>query len=162
MAWIYQGKEFTENMIGNSYGFVYCITNTLTRQKYIGRKYFHSKITKKPLKGRVNKRHFLKESDWKDYWSSSKIVHGQIEKYGKENFKREIISLHINKQETNYHELVLQIQLDVLNSVDENGNRIYLNENILSKFYPSKKEDITNKRLETRKLYETYQYKKII
>ena len=41
--WIYEGRPFTSDDIGDYYGFVYCITNTTTGQKYIGRKYFVQK-----------------------------------------------------------------------------------------------------------------------
>ena len=48
--WIYEGRPFTSDDIGDYYGFVYCITNTTTGQKYIGRKYFVQK--RKPKGGR--------------------------------------------------------------------------------------------------------------
>ena len=41
--WIYEGRPFTSDDIGDYYGFVYCITNTSTGRKYIGRKYFVQK-----------------------------------------------------------------------------------------------------------------------
>jgi hypothetical protein len=137
--WLYNKQEFTSEMIGDSYGFVYLITCTITGQKYIGRKFFWSKKTLQPLKGKKNKRHKLIESDWKDYWSSSKYVHELIEQYGKENFIREIISIHPNKQETNYRELCEQIIRNVLDSRTENGEKIYLNENIERRYFPSER-----------------------
>ena len=48
--WIYEGRPFTSDDIGDYYGFVYCITNTSTGQKYIGRKYFVQK--RKPKGGK--------------------------------------------------------------------------------------------------------------
>ena len=41
--WIYEGRPFTSDDIGDYYGFVYCITSTVTGRKYIGRKYFVQK-----------------------------------------------------------------------------------------------------------------------
>ena len=41
--WIYEGRPFTSDDIGDYYGFIYCITNTSTGRKYIGRKYFVQK-----------------------------------------------------------------------------------------------------------------------
>ena len=35
LNWIYKDNDFTEDMIGENYGFVYCITNTTTGKKYI-------------------------------------------------------------------------------------------------------------------------------
>jgi hypothetical protein len=136
--WLYQGDIFNEHMIGENYGFVYVITNLINGKKYIGRKYFWSKRTLPPLKGKTRKRHVKKPSGWQDYWSSSKIVWAEIEKHGKENFKREILSLHPDKRETNYGEIAEQVMCNVLEARNEEGDRIYYNENILSKFYPSK------------------------
>ena len=139
MTWIYQGKPFEDDMIGENYGFVYNITCTVTGQRYIGRKYFWSRRTLPPLKGKTRKRHTKYPSNWKEYWSSSKIVAREIEKYGYEKFTREIISLHPDKRETNYHEIALQFHLNVLEARNENGERIYLNENIVQRFFPSQK-----------------------
>lgn len=139
LMWIYNGSEFTSEMIGDHYGFVYAITCLPTDQKYIGKKFFWSKRTLPPLKGKTRKRHIKKESDWKEYRSSSKIVHALIDTHGVDNFSFEILSLHPNKAETNYAELRYQIILDVLDSRMENGERKYLNENIERRYYPSEK-----------------------
>ena len=61
--WIYEGRPFTSDDIGDYYGFIYCITNTSTGRKYIGRKYFVQK--RKPKGG---KRRVTSESDWKRYF----------------------------------------------------------------------------------------------
>ena len=64
--WIYEGRPFTSDDIGDYYGFIYCITNISTGRKYIGRKYFVQK--RKPKGG---KRRVTSESDWKRYYGSS-------------------------------------------------------------------------------------------
>lgn len=152
--WLYNGTEFNPSYDEiDQYGFVYQITCNVTGQKYIGKKFFHSKFTRPPLKGKTRKRHCKKESDWRDYWGSSKYLHAEIEKYGEKNFTREIISLHPNKAETNYHELKLQIILDVLESRDENGERIYLNENIERRYYPSGRPEISGERINLQEQY---------
>lgn len=137
--WIYKGSEFTSEDIEDHYAFVYEITCIPTGQKYIGKKFFYSKRTLPPLKGKKRRRIEYKESNWKDYWSSSKYVHKLIKEYGEENFTREIISLHPDKREANYAELAEQVIRNVLEARDEAGVRIYLNENIERVFYPSKK-----------------------
>jgi len=147
MEWLYRNVPVTSEDLIGSYGFVYIITNMLTGKMYIGKKFLFSKRTLKPLKGKTRKRPLVLESDWKDYWSSSPALLTEIESSGKENFKREIISLHPNKQETNYHELRLQIMLDVL------GDDRFANENILSKFYKTNKSDIKSHRED---LYDRY------
>lgn len=153
--WLFEGKEFTEDMIGDAYGFVYIITNTINGKKYIGRKYFWSKRTLPPLKGKTRKRHVTKSSDWQNYWSSSKIIKSEIEEYGISFFTREIVTLHPNKTETNMMEIQLQFMLDVLEERDELGNRIYYNENINTKFYPSKNEyTIAHRKQNYKMIYE--------
>jgi len=139
MSWIYKNKEFNSDDIDENYGFVYIITNLINGKKYIGKKFFWSRRRLPPLKGKTRKRIVIKESDWKTYYGSSKNVKADIEKYGKENFKREIVSIHPDKRETNYHELTLQIFLNVLDEVDEKGERIFYNENIDRIYYPTKK-----------------------
>ena len=64
--WLYEGKPFTSDDIGDFFGYVYLITNKTTGKKYIGRKYFVQ--NRKPKGG---KRRVTKESDWKKYYGSS-------------------------------------------------------------------------------------------
>ncbi len=139
--WIYNDVPYTSDDVteNESYGFVYIIINNITGQKYIGKKFFWSKRRLPPLKGKTRKRIVVKESDWKKYWGSSKILKAEYAKYGQENFSREILSIHPDKRETNFAELSLQIHLNVLDSVDEDGLRLYYNENIDRIYYPSKK-----------------------
>jgi hypothetical protein len=136
--WLYQGKEFTSEMIGDNYSFVYLITNNINGKMYIGKKVFKSKRTLPPLAGKKRRRIVIKESDWQRYWSSSKIVAEEIKVHGKENFTREIISIHPDKREANYAELAEQVIRNVLEARDESGERIYYNENIDRIYYPSK------------------------
>ena len=49
--WQYDNKDFTENDIGDNYGFVYVITHLNTGRMYIGKKFFYSMKTK-VLKGK--------------------------------------------------------------------------------------------------------------
>ena len=95
-------------------GFVYLITNLLNGKKYVGKKSFWNYKTLKPLKGKRRKRHVKKESNWRDYWGSSKQLLADIEKYGEENFKREILSLHRNKWDLAYYEAKYQFDNEVL------------------------------------------------
>lgn len=155
--WIYKDKPFEYNIDeikeNGWYGFVYIITDTTNNKKYIGKKFFFAKKTLPPLKGRKNKRHRLDESNWRDYWGSSKILHKEIEEKGEDKFIREIISLHPNKTECNYHEMRLQFLLDVLESRDDNNERVFYNENINCKFYPSKKPDTIEHRKQIKDEY---------
>lgn len=88
----------------NAIGFVYMITNTITGKKYIGKKLLQNRKKRKPLKGRVNARRYMIESDWKSYMGSSPLLHSDIEKYGKDKFKFEILSFQPSKLLLAYHE----------------------------------------------------------
>jgi hypothetical protein len=64
--------------------------------------------------GFKRKRKVIKETDWKEYWGSSKRLLEDIEKHGKHNFKREIICLCDTRGQTNYMEAKIQFEEDVL------------------------------------------------
>ena len=68
LNWKYKEQEFTEEMIGDNYGFVYLITNTVNGRKYIGKKFFYSSKTKQ-VKGK--KKRYKVFSDWQTYYGSS-------------------------------------------------------------------------------------------
>jgi hypothetical protein len=112
--WWFGGQPFTAEMIGDHVGFVYLIENIETGKKYIGKKFFKSLKTKKPLKGRVNKRRTKVASDWEDYYGSNKELKADVEKYGKDKFKRDILKLCKSKGTTNYYEMLHQIENRVL------------------------------------------------
>ncbi len=88
----------------NAIGFVYLITNTLTNKKYVGKKLLQNKKKRKPLKGRVNARRYLVESDWKDYTGSSPKLNEDIISVGKDNFSFQILSFQPSKLLLAYHE----------------------------------------------------------
>lgn len=129
--WLFNGKPFTSEMIGDSYGFVYCITNKLNNKKYIGRKYFYSSRKKK------GKRRQYKESDWKSYWSSCDELKKDIELYGKDNFIREILTIHATKGDCNFYENCLLFKNDVLEefSTEDESMKKFYNNNIMNRYY---------------------------
>lgn len=96
------------------FGFVYKITLP-SGYWYIGSKQFNSKKKLKPLKGRVNARRKIVESDWKEYTSSSNIINDYISKKGKEKIIFEIICLtRGGKFELKYCEMKHQVLKDCL------------------------------------------------
>ena len=123
-AWLYEGKPFTSDDIGDFFGFVYRITNLQSGRQYIGRKYFYQK--RKPT---GSKRRVTSESDWKRYYGSSAELKQDVKEYGRDNFRREIISLHTTKGWVNYEE-TRQLFLNNVLSEDEN----YYNSNILGRY----------------------------
>jgi hypothetical protein len=119
------------------HGFVYLITNELTGQKYIGRKRMTQRLTRPPLKGRKNRRHYVKESNWRKYTGSCKQLNEDIKERGIQYFKFEILSFHCNQTELNYHEMAHQFLRNVLQARNENGDKMYYNDNIAQQFYSS-------------------------
>jgi hypothetical protein len=131
--WYYRehANFFTEEDVGDNYGFVYCITNRATGKKYIGKKFFWSKRTLPPLKGKTRKRKKIVMSDWQDYYGSNEELKMLVEKNGKDVYHREILRLCKTKGECSYYEAKLQFENDVLLS-DE-----YYNEFIGCKIHAS-------------------------
>lgn len=110
MEWTYQGLPFEEIPEG-VLGFVYCITNTLTGRKYIGKKGTTS-AAYKTVKGKRKK--LRKESNWKEYYGSCEELLKDIETLGKEHFSREVSRICFSKGETSFWEAKLQFEADVL------------------------------------------------
>ena len=102
------------NFEKDAFGFIYEITNTVTNKKYIGKKQCISKFKRRPLKGKKNKRVELKESDWKEYTSSSTELNDDLKKYGKEKFVFKILKFCYSKWELAYFEISEQIANRVL------------------------------------------------
>ena len=127
--WYYKGTTFTSDDIGDFFGYVYLITNKTTGKKYIGRKYFVQK--RKPKGG---KRRVTSESDWKKYYGSSPELKSDISRYGKENFSREILSLHETLGKVNYEETKQLFLNDVLMESLDDGTPMYYNSNILGRY----------------------------
>jgi len=145
--WIYLGKPFESSDIGDYYGFVYKITNTIDSTSYIGKKFFWSMLKQKNATRRKKQ-----ESNWKNYWSSSDILKELVHEFGVNIFTREIISLHSTPGQVNYNEIKVQFQLDVLESLKEDGSRSFYNQNIASRYFvPKSLEHLHNKSEETRK-----------
>lgn len=132
-TWIYENKEVQEIPEG-CFGFVYLITNKITGRKYIGKKQFNSYRSKK-VKDKKRRKRYILESDWKDYWGSCEELLEDIKELGEDNFSREILRLCKTKRDLTYSEVELQIKADVLTALDEKGNRLYYNSNIMSRWF---------------------------
>ena len=115
MTWTYKNKTITDIPEG-IIGFVYLITNITNNRKYIGKKLTQFKRSKKPLKGRTNKRRYTVESDWKDYYGSSDELTADVELLGKDKIKREIMFWCSSKSELSYIEAREQFTHKVLES----------------------------------------------
>ena len=127
--WTYLDRPFTGDDVRDFFGFVYLITNKSNKRQYIGRKYFWAFRTP------VGKKRKVKiESDWKKYYGSCPELKEDVKKYGKENFSREILSLHKTKGTCNYEETKQLFLNNVLSESLDNGAPAYYNSNILGRY----------------------------
>jgi len=111
LNWKYNGKDFTEDLVGNNYGFVYQITNLTNGRKYIGKKFFYSAKTKQ-VKGKKKK--YKASSNWQTYYGSSDNLTKDVLQLGYESFNREILHLCLTKGECGYLEAKEQFRNNVL------------------------------------------------
>jgi len=129
MTWLYRSQEVIE-LPEDCIGFVYLIVNTISGRKYIGKKLAtFSKTTYKTIKLKNGKKKRKKikgkvESDWRNYYGSSKELTHDIEKLGKENFTREILYYCKSKAECSYIEAKLQFEYKVLETTDYYNSQI--------------------------------------
>jgi hypothetical protein len=121
MSWTYQGSIVSE-LPEDCIGFVYCITNTVTGRRYIGKKLAKfSKTTYKTvkLKNGTKKKKKIRskiDSDWQEYYGSSVELSKDIDTLGQDKFSREILHYCKSKSETSYIEAREQFDRKVLES----------------------------------------------
>jgi len=128
--WTYNGKVFVSSDIQDHFGFVYHIKNNLNGREYVGRKYFWQFRTPKGKKRKVKS-----ESNWKDYYGSCPELKEDIDKFGRENFSRTILSLHKTKGKTNFEETRQLFAHNVLTEGLDDGTPRYYNSNILNRYF---------------------------
>jgi hypothetical protein len=139
MSWIYEKKEFTEDMIPEgAVGFVYEMSAIIDGKtvRYIGKKNFYAdvktKLSKKniPTDKRLKTYKRVKKATYQNYYSSNDV----LKKAKKDGIliRREILEICFSKLSLSYAECKYQFVLGVLES-DE-----FLNGNILGKFYKIK------------------------
>jgi len=139
MSWIYQHKEFTEDMIPDgAVGFVYQMDVILDgeRKSYIGKKNFFAdvktKLSKKamPTDKRLKSYKRVRKIVYQNYYSSNEKLKA-AHKAGVQ-IKRTILKICYSKTELSYQEVKYQFMCEVLEK------DIWLNANILGRFYKQK------------------------
>lgn len=115
-AWV----GFPEDLLENEeyMGFVYCVTNTKTNRKYIGKKQLRSTTRKPPLKGKKRKRIVIKPSDYLTYHGSSEEIKNDISLNGTDHYTREVLAMTTCKWEHSWLELLYQLKYNVIMSDD--------------------------------------------
>lgn len=88
--------ETEEKVIENPYGFIYITTNMVNGMRYLGQKKFDEHGT------------------WKNYLGSGVYFNNAVQKYGKENFKRNIIHICYSANELNKAEYDLSVFFNVI------------------------------------------------
>ena len=123
MEWTYRKEPVTE-LPEDCAGFVYVITNTDSGRMYIGKKLARFKTTRYKMHTQKNGKKVRKKirgavaSDWKDYYGSSDALNQDVEKLGKDRFRRDILYFCKNKAELSYIEAREQFSRKVLESDD--------------------------------------------
>ena len=110
--------------INEHYGFVYVIHNNKHDMYYVGAKCYWFK------NGDT-----FKESDWRDYYGSSKFLDEAIREVGIEHFDRYVISEWNTQQAIFNAESNLQEKLDVLTAEKPDGTRWFYNRVVGKSFY---------------------------
>ena len=85
--------------IRDPYGFIYITTNLVNGKRYLGQKEFN-------------------QNNWKTYLGSGIAFKKALEKYGEENFSRNIICICYSEEELNQIEYELSVFFDVVESND--------------------------------------------
>jgi hypothetical protein len=102
------------SLSADTFGFVYSVFCTVNQRYYIGKKQCHSRIKRKPLKGKTRNRIDSKDSSWREYTGSSNDLNADIEKYGKDKFIFTILKTCRSKWELSYDELQEQLKRNVI------------------------------------------------
>lgn len=116
--WLYNDKEIGDDEIEGYASFIYMITNLETGKRYIGKKIFKS-IRKQKVKGKTRRKKVTKDSDWKSYFGSNKLLQEDVERLGSDRFRREILKLCKTRGTASYWEAKYQMQYEVLEKPNE-------------------------------------------
>ena len=138
------GTVFNRSDVRDFYGFVYNITNVQNQRQYIGRKYFWQKRKPRAKDQTTKRRRVTSESNWRDYYGSCPELKEDVAKFGKESFRRTILSLHKTPGKVNYEETRQLFLNNVLTESLTDGTPLYYNSNVLGRYYKKDYYDFGN------------------
>ena len=95
---------FSGDLIGDFYGFVYNITNVQNGRQYIGRKYFWQKRKLDLVLKMENGVELHLKATGATTMDLVQKLKQDVEKYGRDSFRRTILSLHETPGKVNYEE----------------------------------------------------------
>lgn len=131
MSWNYNYQPVID-LPDDCVGFVYVITNMTNGRMYVGKKlakFSKTKYRVKKLKNGTKKKVKIRElidSDWRDYWGSSKELGQDIQSMGATHFRRDILYFCKSKAECSYLEAKEQMIRGVLESDRYYNNAIQI------------------------------------
>jgi hypothetical protein len=129
ILWRYKDSPIID-LPDNIKAFVYMIRDIEDGYYYIGKK---NTFQKKAYQRSKKKLFHYTQSNWKNYWGSSKSFNDYIKAKGKHNFERIILHLCTDTKIANYLEIQEQFKRNVL--YDE----LSFNNNIAGRYYFNKK-----------------------
>lgn len=109
-----------ENIDPQYVGFIYLITQISTGKMYVGKKksfFKKTSIKTVTLKSGLKKKKKIRSlvpSDWPEYFGSSDALKIEVEKSGKDDFKREILRFCKSDAELSYYEAKEQFDRNCL------------------------------------------------
>ena len=142
--WFYLESPFSGSDVGDNYGFVYKITNLQNQRQYIGRKYFWQKRKPRNTTKDKRRRRVTSESNWRSYYGSCPELKEDVARFGKESFRRTILSLHKTPGKVNYEETRQLFLNNVLTESLTDGTPMFYNSNVLGRYYRKDYYDFGN------------------
>ena len=106
--------------VAKSFGFLYCVQNTVTNQFYWGKKQFRHM-------GKKSSKHYGKEMSWRTYTGSSTHLNKDIDELGKDKFKFIMIDTYRTKGGLYYAEAYCQMVSECMT--------LYLDDGKTPRFY---------------------------
>ena len=139
---------------GDNFGFIYCITNKKTGKMYIGSKQFllwdgpTGGYKCSDMRNDWFDPYAWRDNNWTEYTGSQKGLNKEISEGNIWDYTFEVLEMCQDKMSIHLSEVLRQLELNVLEELDEDGEYLYYNENIARTDFraPFKKSDVLEAR----------------